>query len=108
MVVITTMTLQIVSFNAERAKRIHINNMGYIIQDVAKRANIYHIAAIFMRLFFSRLPIFKVESYIGNLVYRYNRISRWNRGKRKISNRGAKSMQKCTSPIKILVAFYVT
>jgi hypothetical protein len=79
--------------------------MGYIIQNAAKRANIFHIAVILMRLIFSRPPIFKVKNDSRNLVYRYNRIPRWNRGKRKISNRGAKILQKYTSPIKILVAF---
>jgi len=48
------MTVRNVSVNAERAKRIHINNMGYIMQNAAKRANIYHIAVIFMRIFGAR------------------------------------------------------
>jgi hypothetical protein len=101
------MTVQNVSINAERAKRILFNNMGYtrIIQNAAKGVNIFHIAAIFMRLFFSRPPVFKVRSDSRNLVYRYNRIPRWNRGKRRISNKGAKILQKYTSLIKILVAF---
>jgi len=99
------MTVQNVSNNAERAKRIHIYNMGYIIQNAAKWANIFHIAVIFMRLIFSRPPDFKVKSDSRNLVYRYNRIPRWNSGKHKISTRGAKILQKCTSPIKIIVAF---
>jgi len=93
------MTVQNVSVNVECAKRIHIINTGYIIQNGAKRADIFHIAVIFMRLIFSRPPIFKVKSDIRSLVYRYNRIPRWNRGKRKISNRGAKILQKWTNPI---------
>jgi len=84
------MTVQNVSINAERATRIHTNNMGYIIENAAKRANIFQIAVVFMRLIFSRPPIFKVKSDSRNLVYRYNRIPRWNRGKRKIFNMGTK------------------
>jgi len=83
------MTVQNVSVNAEHAKRIRINNTGYITQNATKRANIFHIAVISMRLIFSRPPVFKVKNDGRNLVYRYNRITRWNRGKRKISNRGA-------------------
>jgi hypothetical protein len=62
------MTVQNVSVNAERAKRIHINNTGYIIQNAPKRANIFHITVIFMRLIFSRPPIFKVKSDGRNLL----------------------------------------
>jgi hypothetical protein len=91
--------------------------MDYKTQNAAKRANIFYIAVIFMRLIFSRPPIFKVKSDSRNLIYSYNRIPRWNSGdsggsgdngdsgKRKISDRGAKVLQKCASPIKILVAF---
>jgi hypothetical protein len=96
------MTVQNVSINAERAKRILIKNMGYIIQNAA---NIFHIAAFVMRLIFSRPPIFKIKNDSWNLVYRYHKIPRWNRGKRKLCNRGAKILQACTNPIQILIAF---